>query len=72
MCHDKLCDGVAYLSGKAFAPSYVRDDLLIFSGCAVKSPKANPARTTGTTVPDNAPPLEATEHKGDLLIRDLW
>ena len=30
------------------------------------------ARTKGTTILDNAPPLEATQQKGDLLIRDLW
>ena len=33
---------------------------------------AGKAFTTGTTVPDNAPPLEATQYKGDLLVRDLW
>ena len=38
----------------------------------MKSPKENPARTKGTTVPDNTPQLEATEQKVDLLIRDLW
>ena len=26
----------------------------------------------GTTVPDNAPSVEATEQKVDLLIYDLW
>ena len=38
----------------------------------MKRPKENQARTTGTTIPYNAPPLEATEHKYDLLILDLW
>ena len=37
----------------------------------MKRPKSKPARTTGTTKRDNAPPLEAMEYKGDLLIRDL-
>ena len=34
--------------------------------------KAKRAGTSGTTDQDGAPPPEATEHKGDLLIRDLW
>ena len=34
--------------------------------------KENPDRTTGTTVLDNAPQLQAMEHTGDLLIRDIW
>ena len=50
----------------------MRDDPLIFAGWAVKRPEENPARTTGTTVPDNATPLEDMEHKGDLLICYLW
>ena len=44
-CHNKLCDGVADLAGKAFSPSYVRDDPLIYSGRAVKRTKAAPARS---------------------------
>ena len=70
--HNELRDGVADLSGKAFTPSHVHDEPLIFAGCAVKRTKANPDRTKGTTVPDNTPPLEATEQKGDPLICDLW
>ena len=50
----------------------MRDDLLIFVGCAVKRPKANPARSKSTTVTDAKPLLESMEQKGDLLIRDLW
>ena len=38
----------------------------------MKSPKANPASTRGSTDQDGAPPPEATEQKGDSLIRDLW
>ena len=38
----------------------------------MKRPKAKPSRTTETTAPDNAPAIEATEQKGDLLSRDLW
>ena len=70
--HNDIRDRVADLYIKDFTPSHVRDDLLIFAGCAVKRPKSNPARTKGTTVPDNTPSLEAMEQKGDLLIRDLW
>ena len=58
--------------GKAFTPSHVCDDPLIFAGCAVKKPKANPDGTSGSTDQDGAAPPEATEQKGDLLIRDLW
>ena len=49
----------------------MRDDPLIFAGCAVKRPKVNPARKKGTNVLDDVPPLEATEQKVELLIRDL-
>ena len=38
----------------------------------MKRLKENPARTKGTTVPDDTPPLKATEQKGDILICDLW
>ena len=44
--HNKLCDRVADLSGKAFTLTHVRDDPLIFTGCAVLSPKTHPAGTT--------------------------
>ena len=48
-CHNELQDGVADLAGKAFTYSHVRDDPLIFTGCAMKRTKAKPARLTGTT-----------------------
>ena len=38
--HNELPDGVTYLSGKAFTPSHVRDDPLIFTGRAVKRTRA--------------------------------
>ena len=38
----------------------------------MKRPKAKPTRIIGLTDQYNAPPPEATEQKGDLLIRDLW
>ena len=70
--HNKLQERVADLDNKAFTPSHVRDNLLIFTGCAVKRPKAKPARTIGSTNLDDATPPEATEQKGDLLIHNLW
>ena len=70
--HNELQDGVVDLNGKVFNPSHVHKNPLIFVGCAMKRPKANLARPTGTTDQDNAPPPEAKEQKGDLLIRDLW
>ena len=50
----------------------MRDNPLIFAGCAMTRPKAKPVRTSGSTNHDNTSPSEATEQKGDLLIRDLW
>ena len=38
----------------------------------MKRPKAKPARTSGSIDREGAPPPEATEQKGVLLIRDLW
>ena len=70
--HNELQDRVADLDGKAFTPSHVRDDPLIFAGCAVKRTKAHPAGASGTTDQGGAPPPEVTEQKGDLLIRDVW
>ena len=72
MRHNELRDGVADLAGKAFTPSHVRNDPLIFTGRAVKRTKATPARTRCTTCRDGAPPPEVMEQKGDLLICDLW
>ena len=70
--HNDVWDGIADLAGKSFTPSHVRDNPLIFAVCAMKRPKANPDGTRGSTDQDGAPLPEATEHKGDLLIRDLW
>ena len=47
--HNELRDGVAYLAGKAFTPSHVRDDPLIYSGHAVSRTKPTP---DGSTKPD--------------------
>ena len=68
--HNKLCDRVADLAGKAFTPSHVRNAPLIYSGRAVKRTKAASAGSNGNIGHTAAP--EVTEHKGDLLIRDLW
>ena len=69
--HNELCEEVADLAGKAFTTSHVRNDLLIYQGCAVKRKKAKPAGPSDTTDPNDTPP-EATEQKGDLLLRYLW
>ena len=70
--HNELRDRVADLAGKYFNPSHVCNDLLIFAGCAVKRSKAKSSGTSDSTDWDGAPTPEATEQKGDLLIRDLW
>ena len=69
--HNEPRDGVTDLSGKAFTPSHMCNNPLIFAGCTMKRPKAKPAGTSGSTDRDGAPPPEATEQKGDLLIRDF-
>ena len=68
---NELRDGVADLAGRAFTPSHIRNNPLIYQGCAAKRPKAQPTGTSGSTKPGDTPP-EATEQKVDLLIRDLW
>ena len=66
--HNELYDGVADLASKAFNLNHVRDNPLIFAGFAVKRKTEKPARSKTTPSTNN---LKATEHKGDLLIRDL-
>ena len=46
--HNELRDRVADLAGKAFTPTHVHNNPLIFSGCAVKRIKVNPARSKTT------------------------
>ena len=70
-CHNELRDGVADLAGKAFTPSHVRNNPLIYQGCAVKRTKSNLAGPSGITETEDTPP-EATEQKGDLILRELW
>ena len=69
--HNELRYGVADLAGKAFTPSHVRDNPLIYSGRAVKRMKATPAGASGNKDQAGAPPPEVTEQKGELLIRDF-
>ena len=57
--HNDLRDRVADLSGKAFTPSHVRNDPLIYQGCAVKRTKSKPAGPSGITDTEDTPP-EAT------------
>ena len=70
--YNKIRDGVSDLSGKAFTPSHVRNNPIIYSGCAVKRTKAAPDRARGNRNQSLAQPAEGTEQKGDLLIRNLW
>ena len=72
MLQNELQDGVTELAIKYLTPAHVRNNLFIFTGCALKKMKSKIARTKGTTVPDNTPLLEAMEQKGDLLIHELW
>ena len=46
--HNELRDGVSDLTGKAYTPSHVRDNPLIYSGRAVKRTKATPAGSNKT------------------------
>ena len=70
-CHNELHDGVVELAGKAFTPSHVRNDPLIYSGRAVKRTKDMPAGASGKTDWAGAPSPEVMDQKGDLLIHDL-
>ena len=70
--HNKLCEGLSYLDGKAFTPSHVRDDPLVYSCCAVKRTKVTPAGSNKTKTSEHTAAPEVTEQKGDLLIQDLW
>ena len=44
---NEIRDWVEDLAGKAFTPSHVRDDPLIYSGCSVKRKKATPDGASG-------------------------
>ena len=59
--HNDLRDGVTELTGKAFTPSHVRNNPLIFSGRVMKRTKATPVVDSGTTDQTGAPPPEVME-----------
>ena len=69
---NELCDMVSDLAGKAFTPSHMRDDPIIYSGRNVKRTKVAPAGANGDSGQTTVQPPEATEQKGDILIQDLW
>ena len=58
-CHNELHDGVADLAGKAFTPSHVRDDPLIYSDPSVKRTKPTSAGSTKT----NPPPVRQQQRQ---------
>ena len=62
---------MADLASRAFTPTHVRNDPLIYQGCAVTRTKAQPARPCDSTASGTSPP-EKSEQKGYLLIRDHW
>ena len=70
--HKDLRDRVSDLAGKAFTPSHVRDEPLIYSGRAVKRTKATPAGPNKTKTSEHPASPEVTEQKSSLLIRYLW
>ena len=49
--NNDIRDGVSNLAGKAFTPSNVRDDPLIYSGRAVKRTKATPDEASKKKIP---------------------
>ena len=70
--HNEIRDGVADLAGKAFTPSHVCKDPLIYSGCAVRRTNPTLAVSDKTKPTDQPASPEVTEEKGNLIIRDLW
>ena len=69
--HNELFDWVSDLEDKAFNPSHVSDNPLIYSGRAVKRTKTTPAGAGRNNDHTVVPLLEITEQKGNLMIRDL-
>ena len=67
--HNEIHDGVADLDGKAFTPTHMHDNPLIFADSAMQITKEHP---DGSTLPPSKNNSEATEKKGELLICDLW
>ena len=58
--HKELRDRVADMAGKAFTPSHVRDDPLIYSGRAVKRMKVTPAGSNKTKTSEHPAAPEVT------------
>ena len=67
--HNEFRDDVADLSGKAFMPTHVHYKPLICAGLAMQRPNT---QTPGTTPSPLKKKPEDTEHKGYILIHDLW
>ena len=69
MRHNDLYDGVSDLDIKSFTPLHMYDVPLFHPGFTVWEGKA---QITGSA--NNNPPTshDATEHKGDILIHNLW
>ena len=63
---------VADLSGKAFIPSHVQDNPLIYSGRAMRRTKPTLAGSDKTKPSEQPAAPEVTEQKGYLIIQDLW
>ena len=68
-CHNELHDGVSDLTGRAFTPSHVRDDLCIHPCSNVWEGKAQPMASPNNNLPVAT---ENSDQKGELIIRDLW
>ena len=67
--HNKLHDRVGYLASMVFTLLHMRNISLIYPGFFVQEGKEQPSRLLGSY---NPPALRGkTEHKGDLLIRNL-
>ena len=67
--HNKLHNGVTNLFGKAFKPSHVRNNPLIYRGHAVWEVKDQPSKSATNNPPDRQ---GDTDQKGDLIISNLW
>ena len=67
--YNKLLNEVADLAGKSFTTLYVCEEPLIHIGPTVRDVKAQP---TGSLLNNPYVAKEASDQKGDLLIRNLW
>ena len=67
--HNKLCDSVSDLAGKAFTPSKTYKNTLIHQCHAVQEENSYPAGSLTKNLPEST---EKLEQKGDPLILDVW